>query len=136
MPSRFDFARTDGAHEERVVAITALVQQQLHGAAVAGDQQIEVAIVVDVALGERTAHRLGRERRPGLLAHASKPIAGVAKQQARLRVLRPLPELGDVVHDVAVDDREVAPAVVVEVHERDAEPHIRKRHRSKPAFES
>jgi hypothetical protein len=118
------------------VAIAAFVQQQLHWSAVAGDEQIEIAIVVDVALRQRTAHRLGGERRPRLSADITKSIARVAQQQTRLRVLRAFPELGDVVDDVAVDDCEITSAVVVIVQERDSETNVGKWQRTQSASDA
>src|SRR4029450_3784259 len=59
----------DRTDEEGVACVAALVQQQRCGVAVVGDQQIEVAVVVDVAGGEGTAHQLAGETRTGAVLH-------------------------------------------------------------------
>ena len=55
--------RADQRQQHRVVAGPAAVSQQLGGAAVVRHQQIEGAVVVDVAGDERAADRFGDEAR-------------------------------------------------------------------------
>ena len=111
------------ADEQRVRAIAAVVAQQLGVLAVVGDEQIEIAVVVDVADGEPAADLL-RARTPDPRVRPTSPkrrFASVAEQQLALHVRRPGAELRRVVEDVPVGDGDVELRVVVEVEERDAE---------------
>jgi len=105
-----------------VVSGVGSIQQQTHRSVVGGDQDIDVAVVVDVAKG-RTATDLGaRERRSARGAGLVEPSAsGIAEEliphpvRRRLSALR----LDDV--DGAVGDEQVEPAVVVVIEPIGAE---------------
>ena len=71
-----------------------LVAQQVRGAAVVGDQQIEIAVVVDVAGGQRAADVLDREPGSRLTADVAEAAAAlVSQQQLALRLGRAGPEV-------------------------------------------
>ena len=122
MPSRLLSAADERARAARA-AVAAVVAQQVGGLAVVGHEQIQVAVVVDVAGDEPAADLLQREPGPGAAADLDEAAGrSVAEQQVALRVVRAGAEQRRVVDDVAVDDGEVEPRVVVEVEEATPKP--------------
>src|SRR5688500_4512615 len=61
-------AGADEAHEERAPPVAAVVPEQLGSAGVVGDDEIEVAIVVDIPRRQRAADRRRREPAASLAA--------------------------------------------------------------------
>ena len=123
IPLRLFFVPSYG--RGRRVPAAFVPQQVSRPAVVAGDQQIEVAVVVDVARGKPPAHHFRRNPAP-----ACSFIPGSARRLARRSVrcayLRRHAHWRSG-HHVAVGDREVQPRVVVVVEEHRPESDIRAR---------
>ena len=114
-----------------MIARRALVQQQPHGAAVGRDDDVDVAVVVDVAERGASADLGALEGRPAVAARIDEaPVAGIVEQlvlhleRVRLAALRL-----DCI-DGAVGDEEIEPAVVVVVEPVGAEARDRCRQRA------
>src|SRR5262245_49127821 len=78
--------RPDQAHQQRVALTAAVVSEQVGRASVVGDEQVEVAVVVDVSGNQRTANLVDGE--PGTRLPADIP------EPARADVLQQKPRLG------------------------------------------
>ena len=110
------------------------VPQQPHGSIVVGDQDVGVAVIVEVAEG-RAAADLGTCEVPGRPGSRSRELSGaqIAEQLIPHPVRHRLPALGLDDVDGAVGDEQVQPAVVVVVDPVGAEPGERRRRLRQPA---
>ena len=110
-----------GANQQGVSA-DAVIAEQIGGLAVVGHEHIEIAVVVDVAGRQSAAHFFEREAVAGAAPDLDEtPRACVAEQEIPLRIGGTCAVHRGVVHDVAVDDRDVELHVVVRVQEGDPE---------------
>ena len=105
-----------------MIAVAAIVAIEQGGAAAVGDDDIEVAVVVEIGDRGAATHVLDAERRPAFGGHIFElAAANVFVEQVAL----PVAELGvvefHVVGDVAVGAEDVEVAVVVVVEEFGAE---------------
>ena len=55
MPSRFDFVPTS-ADAQPVIAVAAVVAEQVGGAVVGGDQDVEIAVAIEIGIGRAARH--------------------------------------------------------------------------------
>src|SRR3954454_6953598 len=80
--------RAHGADGEPVIAIAAVIAEKVGGAVVGGDEQVEVAVMVDVGVGgaasDDGAAEFGGHGRGGVFEFA---FAGVAEEERGLPVL-------------------------------------------------
>src|SRR5262249_15780355 len=112
-----------------------VVAEQLGVLPVVRDEEIEIAVVVEVTDGEAAADTLGRECRAGVPADLDEvPPRRVAKEQLALHVGRPGTKKRRVVEDVAVRNGDVELSVVVLVEERDAKADERQRRETDAAL--
>ena len=126
----------DEANQHRIVAGAAFITQQFGVAAVVGHEQIEIAVVVDVAGDQRPSDFLRREACSRLAADFSEPpAAAVSQQQFPLRFGGARPDMARAVHHMAVDDAEIEIGVVVVVDEGRAEADVGERRRTDAARE-
>ena len=116
-PGALEANRTQWFFDLRVVA------EQGGRAVLVVDDDVDVAVVVDVAERRAPAHVLGvevRARRRGSPAGTACRLVDVAEEQGDLLVVDRLAEQAAVVVDVPVGHEAVGPAVVVEVGQRAA----------------
>src|SRR4030095_9792013 len=112
----------DDANLERVPVPGRVIAKHVERATAVRDDEIDVAVVVEVAGDQRASDRLHREPRSRLAAHFGKtPTIRALKQQPALCVRRTRAEHRGVIDDMSVDDRHVERAVVVGIEEGDAE---------------
>src|SRR5688572_23008199 len=88
-------------YHQRRTAIASVVAQKVGALAVVGDQQVQVAIVVDVSGRQCPADLHEREARSRAGPDVSQPSAVVAQQEVALRVAGVGAEVRGVVQDVA-----------------------------------
>ena len=114
--------RADETKPNRSVACHLIVAVQPGGTVVGGDQQIEIAIAVDVAEREAAAHFRLSEVAASRTGYVSKrPVPEAQEQMGRLRIADVPADIADGLFDVAVGDDEVEPAVEIEIGEGAAE---------------
>ena len=103
------------------VPLPAVVPEKARGAAVLAENQVGVAVAVDVAECRSAGHHRTREigRGGGHLVESA--VSPVPEEMGRLPVGDPLLDVGDVVLDVSVGDEDVLAAVEVVVEEEGPE---------------
>ena len=104
------------------VAVGHIVAIQVRRALIGGDQQIHVAVAVEIAVS-RAAGDLGRgESRARLGRDIVEPaVAVVQKQVRRLRVTDLAANVAHGLVDVPVDREQVEPSVQIDIEEQAAE---------------
>ena len=104
------------SQSDPMMAVGDLVDEQPSPAVVVGDEDVHVAVVVDVAEGRPAAHLRRCERGAGAIRHVGEtPVGEIAEQLVALCVREGRAGvLADVLHR-AVDCQHVEPPVVVEV---------------------
>src|SRR5207245_2608688 len=112
-------------HLEPVAARGRIVSQQLRGAVVAGEQDVQAAVIVEIAVGGAAADALAAEWRSGGLADIGEAQAALAPEElAGLGVTQIVLEERDVILHVAVVDERVRAAVIVRVEEEQPEAQV------------
>src|ERR1043166_6070769 len=107
------------SHAEPVIVLDlGDVAQDRDGIVHVADDEIEPAIIVEVAERHAAAEMLVVKVRPGALARVSKPPLDITQYDGRLLHAHALTRVTD---DVAIGDDDVEPAMVIEVHEGIAE---------------
>ena len=98
------------------------VAEQVHRAPIGRQQQIQLAVIVDVRIRRATPHTGGRKRRVHRFRHFFEfPFAHIAEKMHSLRIADIGLHFLNVVIDVAVGDENVLPAVEVVVKKEAAE---------------
>jgi len=102
--------------QQPVVLVIRNVMKQLRGAAQLGYDQIDAAIVIEIAIRQTAMGRGAHKIRSGGGAYVFEPpVSQIAEDRVRLRVMK-MPGHGvDVVHDVAAGHEQVLPAVVIQI---------------------
>ena len=109
-----------------VMAGLGIVSQQGCRASLVVDHQIDVTIVIDVAVSNASPHVVVLEVGSRLARGELEPLAAdVLMQQGRLFIRIGMSNLLEVVVDLPVDDETIRPAIVVEI--RQSTPSIRPR---------
>src|ERR1017187_3228893 len=109
-------------HAQPVVAIAAVVAEKIGGAVVGGDQNVQVAVLVEIRVGGAARDQRPDEIGAHLGAHVVElVIAQIAKQQRRLAVTYARLHAPDLVFDVAVGGEDIRMAVQVVIEEEDPE---------------
>src|SRR5579863_2761128 len=99
-----------------------LVAVEIRGPVVGGQQQIEISIAIEVAIGQPASHFRLREAFSRESCDIAKlPAAGIQEKLRRLRVSDISPNVAHGFLDVAVDHREVEPAVEIGIKKNAAE---------------
>jgi hypothetical protein len=99
---------SNGADDERAVAIPAIIPEKIGSLAVIADDHVQITVVVQITGGERAADFLHRESRAGYRTHIVEPaFAVVLQEKILLFVRRVVAELADVVDDVSVRYRQI-----------------------------
>ena len=100
------------------MVVSARVVAQQHGRlAVAADEHVHAAIVVEIADGQSTRRERLRKHRPGLLTDVAQAAAVVPEEEERFLVLHVRCAQRDRVIRMAVGEQKIDVAVVVEIEE-------------------
>ena len=124
-----------GAHRDPVMAGPLPVLQQRRRVVHVVDDDVEIAVVVEIADGQAAADPRDLQARAGAIRHVAEPRAQVEQQLVLLAEgLAQLRVLVDVREDVAVGEEQIEPAVEVGVEERRAPSHADERRAGEPAL--
>src|SRR5450755_1897379 len=111
-------ARAHSFHSEHVVLVAVVIAQQSSRPIVGGDEQIEVAVIVEVAVCRAAADDGPWQRRSELGRDFLKLfLAQIAEQMRRLSILEGGLHHADVIGNVAVDGEKIEQAVQIVVKE-------------------
>src|ERR1700730_6575105 len=114
----------DRFDQHRIIGIAPIVAQQLRPTIQIVDNNIDVAIIIQVAEDGAPSYTLLQKRSAELLGHLGKrPVRIILVNEIALAVAWQLRV------DVAIDDKQVDPAIVVIVKELGAPTHVRKTYR-------
>ena len=112
--SRFDFL----AHQldsQPMIVFGGEVAQQQRSSVVDGDQNVDGAIVIEVADGQARGGEIPGEERPAFCAHIVQRLAIAVKQHQRLAVGHVLLHGLDQIVGIAVGQKQIKVAIVVVV---------------------
>ena len=114
--------RTDGLDAQHVVGVGVVVAKKACGAVRGGEEEVEVAVAIEVEVGCAAADDGLAEGGAELVGDVFElATAAVTKQQRGLGVLDGRLDDRDVVGDVAVDGEDIGEAVEIVVEEEGAE---------------
>src|SRR6185312_11961264 len=90
------------------------IAEEDHCPGVGGNEQVEVAVVIDICISRSAGHARRAELRPHLRRHLFKlSLPQVVKQVRRLAILDALLNLFNIVFNVAIGDKDIGPPVEV-----------------------
>ena len=99
-----------------------IVAIEIGRAVVGGDQKIEIAVAIEIAVGQTAADfRAANLRRLSAATSRKLPLPVVQKKMRRLRVSDIAANIAHGFVDVAVGDGEIEPAIEIDIEERAAE---------------
>src|SRR5262249_35452776 len=109
-------------HSQGMIPVATIIAKEKRRPAVGGDQQVQVAVIIDIRVG-RAPGNLGRaEGGPcGSRRFLESPASEVTKKVWRLAIRDSLLDTLNSVVDVAVGDKDVRPAVQIVVKEKTGE---------------
>ncbi len=114
-------SRADRLHSQQIVLICIVVSQQPRGSIVCRNQQIQIAIVIEIAVSRAATDNRALQSAAQLRRHFFKfLLAFVAKEVRRLRVLHVRLDHADVVRNVPVRGEHVEQAIEIVVEEKHA----------------
>src|SRR5215469_10927189 len=102
--------------QRQPVICAAAVQQDQRMAAEHGDDDVDVAVIVDIPKGGSAAGYSGQIR----VVHFFELACLIAKQRRRLEIAQTRVNFFDIIEDMALRDEEILPAAVLEVRESDS----------------
>ena len=136
MPSRLLFD-ANGSNQERIASVPAVIAKHVRSLTDVSDDNIEVAIVVEIARGKRPAWLFQREPRTRSRSNIFEFSGSVVlQQQIALLVTGAVAKHAYIVDHVAISDGQIEVRVVVVIEKQRAKTDEWQRRLANAAFES